>query len=298
MPPFLNDQSLLAKNRVRAMRQLRRLPGVEAALKIGRQLERGRYIDRLASLITEIDAVFPTFVRDGVAKLPIAEMGVAYEETIASTKPFLERLERGEGTSFGQTSKHIPLEDLVVNAEPMMFGLQDAFIDFAERYFGLPCDYLGVDMKRELANGKEEGVRNWHYDTEDVRMMKLIVYLSDVDDGAGPFQAVRGPRADLYRRQVDYLWGDVYSTEEVSKLVPPSEWYVGTGAKLSVHIIDPVRLLHRAGPPTKTDRYSMTYSYASKSAHFAFESARITQNAFLKRHSQRLSPKQLRAVTP
>ena len=48
------------------------------------------------------------------------------------------------------------------------------------------------------------------------------------------------------------------------------------GERNGVHVIDPIRVLHRAGSPTVRDRYSMTYSYASKAAYFAFSTARDT----------------------
>ena len=149
-----------------------------------------------------------------------------------------------------------------------------------------------------MANGIEGGVRNWHFDVEDERMMKLIVYLSDVDEGAGPFEAIRAPRAEKFRKEVSYVWGDGYSNARIEKLIPPSLWYRGVGEENSVHVIDPVRILHRAGPPTHSDRYSMTYSYASKSAYFAFATARNAQRAFLGRWGSLLDERQRRCCTP
>jgi hypothetical protein len=41
-------------------------------------------------------------------------------------------------------------------------------------------------MKRESAEWVAAGVRQWHRDTEDRRILKISVYLSDVEDGCGP----------------------------------------------------------------------------------------------------------------
>ena len=51
---------------------------------------------------------------------------------------------------------------------------------------GLPVRYFGVAMKREIANGVIEGPRSFHIDPEDENVLKIIVYLNDVDAGTGP----------------------------------------------------------------------------------------------------------------
>jgi hypothetical protein len=40
--------------------------------------------------------------------------------------------------------------------------------------------------------GERVASQRWHRDPEDEHVVKLFVYLSDVDDGAGPFEYVRG----------------------------------------------------------------------------------------------------------
>jgi hypothetical protein len=157
---------------------------------------------------------------------------------------------------------------------------------------------LGVDVRREVANGIESGVRLWHFDIEDDRMLKVIVYLNDVDDGAGPFEALPTPHARLFRQQAQYLWGDHYTCTDVERVVPRASWYQGVGPARSAHIIDPVHVLHRAAPPTRRDRYSVTYSYASKVAYFAFASARKAQRAFLGRWSHLLTDRQRDSLLP
>ena len=53
---------------------------------------------------------------------------------------------------------------------------------------GGPVRYLGVNVQRRFADGQCVGVRKWHMDIEDRNTMKIIVYLSDVDLGSGPFE--------------------------------------------------------------------------------------------------------------
>jgi hypothetical protein len=292
------DDSRIAKARLTSLRQLRRLPGFEELSRINRFIARAQHADTLPSLPAPLADLFDELVRDGIVKVPMKELGVPFEATIEATRRHVEALRSGHGESVGKTSKHVPVADLIATPEPFFFGLQAPILDFVERYFSLPVDFLGVDIKREVANGVEEGVRCWHFDIEDDRMMKLIVYLSDVDEAAGPLEAIRAPWAERFRKEVHHVWGDDYTTARLEKLVPPAEWYKGIGPTSSVHLMDPVRVLHRAGPPTARDRYSMTYSYASKSADFAFSKGRDVQRAFLSRWGALLDERQRHCLTP
>ena len=74
---------------------------------------------------------------------------------------------------------------------PCMRSLPEASLLRSSR----PC--RGVSVKREIANGLMEGpARVFHRDPEDERVLKIIVYLSDVDEGAGPFQCLDAVGSD------------------------------------------------------------------------------------------------------
>ena len=83
--------------------------------------------------------------------------------------------------------------------DPTLFtwGLSEDLLDLAECHIGLPPRYLGVEVKREMANPaadhSHDAVRRWHLDHEDRRIFKVIVYLSDVDATSAPFGYVDLP---------------------------------------------------------------------------------------------------------
>jgi len=295
---FNLDDSWAAKTKQSSLRQLRRLPPVEGFFRVSRLIARGRHADRLPSLEPPLSGLLEQIVHNGIVRVPIEALGVPFEATLAAAQMHVDTLRSGGGEARGQTSRHIPLADLVSTPEPYLFGLSPKLLDFVERYVGLPVDYLGLDIKREIANSLEDGVRVWHYDIEDSRMMRLIVYLDDVDEGCGPFEAVEGPISDDFRTTMRYVWGDQYRHAVVEKRISPRDRYKGVSARHSVHLFDGVRVLHRAGPPVSRDRYSMTYSYASKAAYFAFQSSREAQAAFVNRWGSILDPRQRRAAEP
>jgi len=295
---FNLDDSWISKTKQSSMRQLRRLPVVEELFRVNRLIARGKHADGLPSLDPPMAGLFGKIVRDGIERLPIEELGVPFEATLAAAHKHVETLRRGGGEPIDKHSTHIATRDLVSTPEPYVFGLSPRVLDFVERYIGMPVDYLGVDIKREKVNSAEDGVRLWHFDVEDARMVRFIVYLDDVDESCGPFECIQAAGSDEFRKVTRYVWGDRYSSSTVESLVTPASRYKGVGSMHSVHVFDGVRLLHRAGLPTARDRYSMTFSFASKEAYFAFQSARETQAAFVNRWGSMLDARQRQAVAP
>jgi len=183
-----------------------------------------------------------------------------------------------------------------VAAHPALYkwGLTDDNLDLAEHYIGLPVHYLGVGVRRERADGVVDDVRQWHRDIEDRRMLKIIVYLSDVSDGGGPFEYIDRPASNHAARILKYSSGFV-SDATMARTVPPADWIQAIGPRLSAIFVDTSRVFHRAQAPTKTDRYSMTFSYSSRTPFQTFPDTMLSP-ADLARLCNELTPRQCRAA--
>src|ERR1700761_4762830 len=131
--------------------------------------------------------------RNGVFVTSLEELG------IPGTDHFLKEADALE-------SKHLPLRASfqagasAIMAHPQIYqwGLHGRLLDIAENYLGVPVGYDGLNIFFTKADGRENGVRRWHRDSEDRQMLKIAVYIHDVDDGSGPFQVLkrRIPRYD------------------------------------------------------------------------------------------------------
>lgn len=184
-----------------------------------------------------------------------------------------------------------------VAADPALYkwGLTDDNLDLAEHYIGLPVHYLGVGVRRERADGVVDSVRQWHKDIEDRRMLKIIVYLSDVSDGCGPFEYINRNASNHAARILNYSSGFL-SDAAMARAVPPAGWIQATGPRLSAIFVDTTRVFHRAQAPTKADRYSMTFSYSSKTPFQTFPDTMLSPAA-LARLGNELTPRQCRAAS-
>jgi len=292
------DMKLSFSTRVRhaIFRRMRRVSYLENLIRRQHRLARADYLDRLPWLDSPLRELCQKLQDEGVAQLPLTELGIPYDATLKAAEHWVEQLRKR--TPVDSHFEMIPDDALLEQPEPYLFGLSQKLLDLAERYMGLPVDYLGVNLKRELANGQQVGTRLWHADPEDERVLKIIVYLSDVDEGAGPFAAVEAPLTEKARWALRYDWGTNCTSEALEAVVPKTQWRLCTGPRLTAVFCDTARCLHRASPPLRTDRYSMTFSYLSREAYFCFSDGRQLQQKFRDRYRHLLDARQLEAVTP
>lgn len=297
MTYIMRNESLVMRMRQAVERQLRRVPYAENVLGRGHRVARAHHARRLPELSPRLRELYARLDAQGFASASLMDLGLDVEPALEGVEPHLEALRAREvrpDTRELMTSD----ADLLARPEPMRLGLARALVDLAEVYMGLPVNYLGVNVKREVANGVHGGTRMWHRDPEDDRMLKVIVYLSDVDDDCGPFEAVDAARTARASRVLDYRWGTVRPEEELAQVVPPSERVRITGPRLTAVFADPARCFHRASPPTGRDRYSMTYSYVSRRAFFCFAESLQLQRGYLERWSDVLDAREREVLSP
>jgi hypothetical protein len=146
--------------------------------------------------------------------------------------------------------------------EIFLWGMNADLLDMIENYLQLPVYYHGVSVRREIADGKPNDVRQWHMDPEDRRMCRIIIYLNDVGPGGGPFQFIERRRSLEAAARLGYVSGFVTDARMETR-VPRSEWRELTGNQGHAVVADTCRIFHRAQAPHTCDRYSATFSYTS-----------------------------------
>ena len=141
------------------------------------------------------------------------------------------------------------------------WGLSESLLDIVEHYLGQPVFYRGVVGRRELPDGQAVETRLFHRDAEDVRSVKIIVYLNDVPPESGPFEYVpRGftpPSGDLVFRD-----GRV-SDEEMARHAAESHWVRCEGPAGTVVIADTCSVYHRGRVPVAGHRDALFFAYNS-----------------------------------
>jgi hypothetical protein len=176
--------------------------------------------------------------------------------------------------------------------DPTLFawGLSDHLLDLAECHIGLPPRYLGVEVKRELvesaAGRSHEAVRRWHLDHEDRRILKVIVYLSDVHEGAGPFGYVHKSHSDAILESTNGHNLRGVTDEKMQTVVPRREWKQVTGARMTAIHVDTGQVFHRVFPPSTAERYSVTFAYSSRSPFYVYSRLMLPRKVIHQLRSQ------------
>ena len=139
----------------------------------------------------------------------------------------------------------------------------------AENYLGLPAIFQGVHLRKDLPNENQFGTLLWHKDSEDRKMVKIIIYLNDVDEEQGPFEYLplhltSFPNSNAYQinkklKQSGYLG---LNDEQVEEIIPKSAWKSCPGPAGTVVITDPRTALHHGTLRTK-ERSALFFVYTA-----------------------------------
>lgn len=214
-----------------------------------------------------------TLRRERIATLPLAELGIpATERFLPQAEAVAERLETLSPENYENEygvgfRSAVPVGPSVIAAEhPELFlwGLDDKMLDLAEHVIGLPVAYHGVTVRKDLVDHQQRGSRKWHQDAEDRRVLRVLVYLSDVlDEGDGPFEYLPPDRGLDARSFAGSVTAGMMTDDEVRRVVPPEHWRRVLGPRHTVILATTDRLFHRGRPPQR-ERKVLSLYYTSR----------------------------------
>lgn len=179
------------------------------------------------------------------------------------------------------------------------FSLQESLLNIANAYFGMYVRLRYYNVWHTRASGAPARESQlWHFDREDNFILKVFLYLRDVDEGSGPFTYAPGThrRGEHWGRQPKYfLEGNVHRSrdEDMDRVIPKEDWIIGTGVKGTIIFAD-TRGFHKGGDARKGDRLMYTCMYTSP----ASDSRRLLKVPDFDHCEHNLTRAQLNAVAP
>jgi hypothetical protein len=147
--------------------------------------------------------------------------------------------------------------------ELYLLGLHPALLHLAQRYLGLPVAYHGAVLRHSLIDGEGAGPRLWHEDAEDFHVLRVVVYLSDVTEGAGPFEYIPRSRQLTYR-QIGALARDELNDLRMQQVVPRAQWRRCLGSAGTVVLADSAKVFHHESLQVDTERFVIMIGYSSR----------------------------------
>jgi ectoine hydroxylase-related dioxygenase (phytanoyl-CoA dioxygenase family) len=162
----------------------------------------------------------------------------------------------------------LPLDNpwFALAASPRMLDIVNAYLEMWTKLLYVDQWYTVPVMTDEDARISSQ---RWHRDYNDQHLIKVFIYMNDVDEGAGPFEYVPGsarggPYADAWP------WvpfgGDLYPPqEEFDQKIPADAVRTLTGPKGTM-IFCNTSGFHRGGFATERPRIMGVYNYISQAA--------------------------------
>jgi len=149
------------------------------------------------------------------------------------------------------------------------WGIEKRLQNIIENYIGLPIAFHGVHVRKDFPNEQQLETLLWHKDSEDRRMIKVIMYLNDVTEEHGPFEYIPLPanfqeRVNHYR--VDYeLWRSNFlgiNDEKMMQMISKSAWKSCPGKAGTVIFAD-VRNIFHHGTVRTQERSTLFFTYTA-----------------------------------
>jgi hypothetical protein len=188
------------------------------------------------------------------------------QKLLESAQPITNELSQ-QSRSPDHVGKHTLManaEQLLAHPEILSWGLSERILKIVECYLGLPVGYGGLSFYYSVADGRDAGPRIWHRDKEDWRMVKVAIYLNDVDEDGGPYQCIKQTINEWLIATLPKYKGLRHS--ELQKLLntDSSDWLTSCIGKTGTVIFtDTARCYHRGKPPLKSDRAAIFFHYFS-----------------------------------
>jgi hypothetical protein len=264
--------------------------------RYARALQRHR--DALPQLSGIPNGIVSDLIRTGISQAPLDDLDIPEASEVVSLAEQL--VTRDIGYFNSQASDGIQFlmlrsADIAANPQLYLFGLHPLLLDIAEAYIGLPVAYDGVSIQYTVADGRAVATRDWHRDREDRKMLKIAIYLNDVDASGGPFQLHPGISSSA--REYRFLYS--LTPEERMKLEAGAmgEPVECDGPRGTAVFADTARYFHRGKPALGQDRAAMFFSYFAQNPQRPFFCDRSgLRRDEIGRMVQGLSPRQRSAA--
>ena len=236
-----------------------------------------RHAPQLPTLAESDQSIVETLKKEGVCVTSLEKLGLASTDNLLQVaKQYLEQMQH---IIPKQSLKDVDRSQVTQSLHPQIFTVTDLpkFANFGEEsrllhiienYIGLPIAFQGIHLRRDFANPSPITTELWHQDLEDRRILKVIVYLSDVlGEEDGPFEyipksTVSPLRSLLIHRRIAKAHALGIDDTVMQQFVPQTQWKKCFGPVGTVVLMDPKNIFHH-GKSRLNERAALFYVYTS-----------------------------------
>lgn len=221
------------------------------------QLSLWHHVHKLPQLSLSDRQIVDTLKRTGAYITSLAELNFhATAKMLNSAHRYLENMRQPREIHGNyQLPQIYTMTDL---PEFFNWGMETRLHNIIENYLGLPVAFHGVHLRKDFPNLEQAETLLWHKDSEDRKMIKVIIYLHDVTKEHGPFEYIPNPQTleqnwqhyliDQKLKESNFLG---INDQQVEKIIPRSYWKSCIGNAGTVLIADARTILHHGTVKSK-----------------------------------------------
>lgn len=160
----------------------------------------------------------------------------------------------------------LDFENIIIKMalDERVLGIVNSYFEMFGKFY-----YFTLNITHPMPMGATaEQSQRWHRDPEDIKMLKMFVYLNDVDEETGPFIYIS-------KSNLGNKWNKIFPQRppigyyppngELEKIIPETEIKKCLGKAGSVIFADTAGL-HKGGFATQNERLMLTVGYAPSSS--------------------------------
>ncbi len=223
-----------------------------------------QHLNNLPPISSEEQAIVTQLQQNGIFITSLEHLGISFTpQLLADSVKVITQLVQISPSHKSQYMIKASTDLLLKYPSFFQWGAAEKTLNVIEHYLGVPVAYHGVYFRRDLANTVKRKTRLWHFDREDRKMLKVIIYLKDVGNESGPFQYIPKSLTPQISSKLKCNYGRV-SDQTMESLIPDSDWNSCLGKSGTVIFFDAANIFHRGKIPTASDRFSIFFDYTSR----------------------------------
>ncbi|MBD2530214.1 phytanoyl-CoA dioxygenase [Nostoc flagelliforme FACHB-838] len=206
--------------------------------------------------------------KDGVYVTTLADLELNSSSELL--KAAYHQLSQTENPNNDHLDERLPQISTVTGLpEFYAWGIEKRLLNIVENYIGLPIAFHGVHLRKDFNSKHQFGTLLWHSDAEDRRIIKIFIYLNDVEEKTGPFEYIPRSLTPLFSWKYFQLYYKLYKSgymgiddEQVKPVIPKSAWKSCPGPAGTVILVDTKNTLHHGTVRTE-DRSALFLCYTA-----------------------------------
>jgi hypothetical protein len=286
--------NLIKKIRNRVVKYIYTMPSVQKHGDFIHQLTAQQHLINLPSLSLEDYKLVHRLKTEGVVITSLEELAIpSSREMLSSAQnliPLFPSVIRKNEYVLHATNKQ-----MMENPEIFIWGLEKRILNIAENYFGLPVAYHGAYFRKDIANKVERKSRLWHMDNENRQVLKIIIYLQDVNEDQGPFQYISLETTQKLAQKLRYRLGYIKDTA-MQRQASSSDYKSCLGVSGTVIFAATGSIFHRGKIPVASDRFTLFFDYTSRLPTYPFLNPYTLPQDYLRSLSRSITKYQMKSL--